>query len=295
MTRRQFVLVLLGLSYATSVAAQSSRFRFKRHFDAYVTTDETLFAKVPFGQVPDNGFYYLSTFFGSGSLVNGTDYTHRLSALTATFPQGSLVEWAFPASGGTGLGSFAYGYPLMNYGGGYFGNPYNVVGPWPMKINLLTTLIANYDLTLGGNTNAFDMLIDLFVTTSPTSTDGTYAAEISFFPWCAQGLLTATLAQLTSKHVVTFACGECHVGIQGTQICVFPTSSSGTVTRAILSGSIDLKEIFLYLVSIGIGGLTGNEYVRGVSIGPEVQVPAVYNSAPYAGSVRYNALSYVWV
>lgn len=259
-----------------------------------VTADATLYAKVPFGQVPDNGFYYLSNYFGVGSLVNGTNYSHRFTSRTSIFPVNAVMEWSFPFSGGTGLGVFAYGWPEINYGGGYFGSPYNVVGPWPMKINVLTALVAHYDLALGGNLNSYDMLIDLFVTSSPTSVDGNYVAEISFFPWVNQALLTSMNTTLSSKTVHTFGFGEALVGIQGAQICVVPSASSGTVNRAVLSGAIDLKEILLYVAAQGLGGMTGNEYVRGIGIGPEVQVPAVFNSAPYSGWVRFNGLSFDW-
>lgn len=259
-----------------------------------VTTDSTLYANVPFGQVPANGFYYLSNYFGKGTLVNGVDYYQKMTARQHLFPNATVMEWSFPSSGGTGLGAFAYGWPLINYGGGYYGNPYNVIGPWPMKINDLKTLAAHYDLSLGGNTNSFDMLIDMFVTASPTSTDGSYITEVSVFPYMSQALHDSMQYSLQHKTVHTFSFGEAQVGIQGTQLCVIPTSGGGAAIRALLCGPVDLKELFAYCVTQGNLGLSGNEYVRGIGLGPEVQVPTTLNSKPYAGWVRFNSLSYTW-
>lgn len=256
--------------------------------------DNELCNTVAFGNPAASPYAGLTNNFAKGDLVWGEDFSVSVLGRRATWPAGSIIEWSWPSSGGVGIGGFAYGYPIINYGGSNYvvNSPYGIAGAWPMKINDLGALTVAYDLGLGGNTDGYDILLDTFVTTSPSSVDGSYVAEISFFPYCNPDL------PLIGSTVHTFSFGECLIGSQGLpqglQILVQPTSGAGTVHRSILSGIIDLKEIYQYLVATGVGGLTGDEYVRGLQFGPETQVPAVFNSAPYSGFLRFNQLNYVW-
>jgi hypothetical protein len=178
---------------------------------------------------------------------------------------------------------------MIQYGDSYYGNPYNSSGQWPEQLKNVETLAVTYNVTLGGNLNSYDTLLDTFVTATPTSTDGSYVAEVSFFPQ------SNDLPLIGSYH--NFASfGNACVGEQGKQIKIFAvtgtTCSDSTAHRNITSGTIDLREIFVYLVDQGF--LTGNEYLRGFGLGPEMQVPAPFNSAPYSGSMTVNELSFDW-
>lgn len=247
-----------------------------------VSADDGLYSSVPFGQVPPNSFWYLNNLFGKGPYINGGDYTTTLTAYKDTFPRGSLIEWRWPDAGSGS--DFAFGYPEILYGGGAWGSAFNTVGPWPQKINAVTRLNATYDITLGGNTHSYDILMDLFVTTLPNSTDGSRGAEISFFPHMEDP------SNLTGTHEFA-SFGRASVTKQGTQILIRPVSDANA-PRDILAATIDLKEVFGYLISIGL--LTGEEYLRGVEFGPEIQVPNFYNSTPHIGSMKVNQLSYDW-
>lgn len=256
------------------------------------TGNEALCSSVPFGQVPANGFTCLNNTFGTGTLVNGTDFNSSISLYPSTFPNGTVMQWQYPATKCATCGGFAYGWPLIQYGSSNYGNGYNVVGPWPEKLNAITTLTMTYNLTLGPNTASFDELVDTFVTASPTSTDGSYVAEISFIPWTNSNYF---LGQMSNRTCHTFpSFGEAAVGSQGLQIEVYPTSGTCTAVRSVLSGTVDLRDVYNYVVAQGLVGLTGNEYLRGIAIGPEQQIPASYNSGPYTGSVVYNSLSFNW-
>jgi hypothetical protein len=237
------------------------------------------------GASPYSGF---ANNFGKGTLRPGIDFTCTIKGYKNSWPNGTLIEWSFPSSGGAS--GFAFAYPLIFFGGsnGNVNSVYGVKGPWPMKINALTTLNVTYDLTLGYNPGSYDTLIDTFVTASPTSVDGSFVAEISFFAQ-ANGM---NFCPGSSVHQFSF--GPARVGIQGKQIWIEPCNAAGTARVAILSGTIDLKEIYQYVASIGLGGLTGNEYVRGTQFGVEVQRAAPYNVGPYQGSLRFDRLSYNW-
>lgn len=245
-----------------------------------VTADSALYSTTSLGTPPPSGFFYLNNNFGRGSFVNGVDYHQTLTALKSQFPRASLMEWSWPDAGSGS--AFAYAYPELIYGGTPYGNPYNSVGPWPAKISAITRMNVTYDLTLGANTNSYNVLLDMYATASPSTTDGSYVAEISFFPHLNDP------SNLTNVH--TFSFGDASVTKNGTQISVRPCS--GGAPRDILAATIDLKEILLYIVSLG--WLTGAEYLRGAEFGCEVQVPNAYNSLPHSGSMRVNQLFYDW-
>jgi hypothetical protein len=245
------------------------------------SADMALYSATPRGRLSD-GYYALNNTFGRGDLKNGRDFTCKITCSPKTFPNNTVFEWRWPEKGGKDVGSFAYGWPLINYGDSYYGNPFDASGPWPTKLKDLKSLVVHYDISLTGNLNSYDVLLDMFVTETPTSSDGSFVAEISYF---AQ---SNDLPLLGNPHQFSF--GQAHVGAQGRQICVFP--SNAQLHRNLLQASIDLKEVIDYLVAQKF--LSGEEYLRGAQFGVEMQVPAPYNSAPYAGTMTLNRLSYDW-
>lgn len=254
-----------------------------------ITADSAIYSSVPCcSPAPANGFAFLMNNFGRGNLINGVDYTTIFFASQNQFPINSTLTWSWsPTKTCSGCGSFAYGWPEISYGSSNFGSSWPVTGPWPQQVSAVTTLSITYNLKAGGNTNSYDLLLDTFLTTSPSTTDGSYVWEVSFFP-------TGNTAISGTFHTFTSAGAAC-VTVQGQQIEVIPVTGSNCTSsthRSILQATVDLKEIFTYLVSQSL--ISSALYIRGFGIGPEMQVPAVYNSSPYTGSLRIEQLSYNW-
>lgn len=290
-----FVIALLALSLPVAAVQRGA-------ISPQITTaDSAIYSSVACcSPAPANGMAFLMNNFGRGNLVNGTDYTTRFFASQNQFPINSILTWNWaPTKTCTGCGSFAYGWPEISYGSSNYGSSWPVTGPWPEQIKSLTTLTVTYSLVTGGNTNSYDVLLDTFVTATSTSTDGSYVAEVSFYPY---GNPSLPLTNGSTFHAFTSAAGNAGntcVGTNGAsppELVIYPivgTSCTGSpVRRSILTGTVDLKEIFTYLIAQGL--LTGNEYLRGYGLGPEMQVPAAWNSAPYSGSLTVNALSFAW-
>lgn len=249
-----------------------------------VSGDQEIYSTVPWGQWPKNGFLYLNNTFGKGALVNGKDYVCMLTADKATFPCGVLIEWAWPDKGS---GSpYAYGYPELIYGGGPWGNPYGSKGPWPMRVDDIQRLAVSYAVTLGGNRNSYNMLIDLYVTATPDINDGSHIAEISFFP--------AHKDKRFLTDIVSFkgGAGRCAVYKQGVQLCIQPVTAANLPRSILTATSLDLKEILLHIKSRG--WITGQEWLRGAEFGIECQVPNPWNSLPHKGSMLVKTLKYDW-
>lgn len=259
-----------------------------------VDTDGQLFSRTfktdppdPFG-VPSNGWFFINNLFGKGSLVNGVNYTSKLATVQAQFPFAARQDWDFGNGGGTGIGSFAYGYPALAYVSNPYGDadgPFNEAGRgFPRQVNQTGTFKIAYNISVGGNLNSYNTLIDAYVTLLNNSASGAFVLELSYFPTCNPTLPFVGTATHTFNSI-----GKCRVGLQGTQACFYPCSPDGTQHRNILAGEVDFEELALYAIALGWGGMTGNEYWRGFEFGPEIQVPSVNNSGPYNGWLLHNA------
>lgn len=263
---------------------------------AVITADNAQFANVPVGQAPANKFTYINNTFNKGAFVNGVDYISRLTALQSTFPNGCVMDWSWPAAAANPAG-FCYGYPEIFFGGGPSGYPHSVTGPGPTQASAFTALSVTFDISLAGNLNSFDVLLDIYTQASPSTTDGTHSREISIYPYSNEPN-TAAGAPLTN--IQTFSSGLWSVMLDPSspEIYVRPCDASGH-NRTILSGTINLKEIIDYLRTAieprtGQTFINGAHYILGAEFGIEPQMPNTYNSTPHSGSMSINHLSYVW-
>ncbi len=276
LTMHSHALVCLLLSMASAMPAIA-----EISLDV-VTRDQALYSTVPFGSPPPNGVFYLNNTFGKGHLVNGVDYSMKMTARKSTFPNDSIVEWSWPKE--TSGSGFAYAYPEMIYGGTPWGNPYKTKGPWPQRIDSISELRVGYEIVLGGNVDSYNILLDMYVTASPDSIDGSHVAELSFFPHLKDPEGMTEIQELTSV-------GRVSVRRVERQIMIRPvTAQNGP--RDLLNATVNLKEIIDHLIAAGF--LTGKEYLRGIEFGAEVQVPNAYNSTPHVGSLKINKLAFSW-
>lgn len=242
--------------------------------------------------LPSNGWFFINNLFGKGNLVNGVNYTSKMTAVRASFPLGAKLEWDFGAGGGTGIGSFAYGYPGIVFGSNPYGDAdgiFNEAGlGFPRKVNQTSTFKVAYDISIGGNLLSYNTLIDAYVTVLNNSSSGALVLEFSYFPTC-----NANLPFVGTDTHTFVSIGKCRVGLQGTQACFYPCSPDGTQHRSILVGEVDFGELALYAIARGWGGVTGEEYWRGFEFGPEIQVPSANNTAPYTGTLQFNTIPVV--
>lgn len=245
-----------------------------------VAKDAEIYSSVPFGKTPKNGFYYLNNNFGKGNYVNGVDYQTIFKTSKEYFPNNSLIEWSWPDIGA----GFAFAYPEIMYGGSPYGNPYNTAGFLSRDVKSISRFTAEYNVTLSGNLNSYNLLMDIYLTASPNSEDGIHIAELSFFPHLTDPYNLVGIVELKSVGLVS-------VSKMDRQILIRPVTATGK-PRDALNGIVDWKEIFSYLTNIG--WLTGNEFVRSAEFGPEIQVANHYNTRPAKGSIRINKLAYDW-
>ena len=235
-----------------------------------------------FASSSGNGCAALNNTYGKGAYVNGTDYTQSLTLYAPTFPDATYMQWSWPDAAST-TGGYAYGYPEILWGG----SPDSAGpagGPTTKQINAINTFSATYDVEIGGNVDSYNLLLDVYACATPSTYDGSHVKEISFYPYMDPGDTEdmSTIVQFTGYQAA--------VTIDGDEVMILPVDANGKST-AMLSATIDIKEILQYCISRG--WLTGSEYIRGAEFGTEVQQPGNWGTTPHQGWMRVNQLSYV--
>lgn len=232
---------------------------------------------------------YLRNVFAPGGLVDATDYSLRQWRRTdLTWPAQFRFEWSFPATSPTPY-EFCWGYPALMWGAGPWGYPYGTSGHvTPMRAKDVGTFTIDVDLTFSGANNA-DVLVDIYTMKGSTAPvfDGDYHNEISILlSHNGVGPIDWLTTEATATRTFPAPLGDCAIYKQPTsrQIMVMPRT--GSLRRDVMTGLIDAGEVVDHLISIGL--VEPNGWLAGFEIGVETQRPNAWNSAPYAGDLRFN-------
>jgi hypothetical protein len=224
-----------------------------------------------------SGAYWADTNpWGKGNLINGIDYTQTIALDPATFPNGTILSWSWPST-------YAYyGYPEVIYGS----DPYYPRNPAVSSTQVanFTNLSTTYSISVSGNTNSYDTIFDMWLTSQPYGGPNTREYEIEIVAqrptnW---GPSPSHLAYMLTDSTLTNAAvyvnpGYSSGGDTWTNITIMPQAE-------MLSGTISISDILKSLIWSGV--ITGQEYLSGVAFGAEPQGGA--------GSVAINDLSYQW-
>ena len=207
--------------------------------------------------------------WGNGSLINGVDYTQSITINNSTFPNGTLLSWSWPSTPGP---SGVYAFPEIIYGS----TPYVTNSAVPStQVANFANLSTSYSITLSGNTNNYDTIFDLWLTSKPNGGPSTIQYEIiinAHMDWAPSYAPAFTIndSTLHNANVYLFTGSW-------TRIDVMPQSD-------ILSGTINISDIIKNLIWDGV--ITGQEYLSGAEFGAE--------PATGSGSLLVNNLSYQW-
>lgn len=243
-------------------------------------------------------WWYNNNVYGNTGYVNGVNYTQYGQANTGQMPTPFFMNWAWPDTG-TGPD---FGYPEVILGRGVgcsvlpIVNPFNKAVPGPQLISALNNLTLTYNITLGGNTQSYDILLDLYAFSVATPSDcTTLIGEISFYPQ----LYLPVSPTGTCHHFANYW-AEVSSQTGGTgkpEIQVIPTNASCVayqpMATANTSYTIDIKEIIAFCVTQGY--MTNADYIQGLEFGAEPQTQnQPHSSTPHSGTLKINSLTYVW-
>jgi hypothetical protein len=119
-----------------------------------------------------------------GLANDGVMFNQVITNYPLTFPRGTTIEWSYPSlPNDAAVYAFAI---IAGYGigtGGHF-RPANA--PPPKKVSEFTELSVTYDVSVTGDPNDFNLLVETFPTTGPRpsapNVENTMTNEIGFMP-----------------------------------------------------------------------------------------------------------------
>ena len=203
------------------------------------------------------------------------DYNTGVFVNPATFPNGTILAWQFPACD---LGADAYyAYPYLGFGwnnattGPAPNGQFTVTNIAPEQISAINTLTLTLNASIQaitGTTGGFDVMTEFYPTTS-AQTNNTWVCECSVMHHLAGG-------NYTSKGYLDGSTLVASATINGINWHLVHNTNSPQGCRLIwydytgndqLIGTYDLKALIAMAVNAGV--LSSSTYVNGLQIGAE--------------------------
>jgi hypothetical protein len=185
-----------------------------------------------------------------GSLINGVDYTSKITLNPATFPNGVNFSWSWP------LESPIAGWNVRAYPHVQVYAPDGSGGWMSTQVANFIDLSTNYSVTLAGKTGGFNVSFDLWLTDKP---NGAILDEIMVW------VHSPRINTMNGNQPFTITDSS----ISNASVRVSPGFIGIKTPTDLLSDKLSLSDIFKTLIWNGV--LTGQEYISQVQFGAEVQ------------------------
>jgi len=204
---------------------------------------------------------YLSPWNTAGLPAGGT-YAEFLAYDPINYPNNQQIYWSWPSTPPTSRG--VYNFLAINFGNYYDGTvPVPIT---PKQVGSITKLSQTFNLSLSGNTNGYDAVIDLFTTARPNDfTNRRHEIEIflhtpAYTGWYVQSVTQGGTYRDAGGRAWTVA-----VDMNATpqDILIMPANQSD-----ILAATIDIKAMFAWLIRQNV--MSSDEYFNGLGLGVEV-------------------------
>ena len=205
-----------------------------------------------------SGIGLLNNVWGHGSLLNGTDYTQTITYDPALAPTGVSLAWDWPDNGTSGV----LAYPELMFGF----SPWQGTGGGNLVSRLadLRQLTLDFDLTLQGATQDFNVAVDIWLTSAALGNNATIRSEV---------LITLHDPDVKDPNSVAWADPVSgYSGRYSVQTMTIDGQSWQFIAMSVdadyLSGSVDLSNFLKTLMRDGL--VSGSSFVSGVELGCEV-------------------------
>ncbi len=212
-------------------------------------------------------FTVLNDTWNKGALVNGKDFTQRITYDPATFPNGTSLDWSYPQAGNGQI----YGYPNISWS----------IGATAVRVADIANLSATYTFRISGDTKNFDVAFEAWLYSAPGGVFNTITDEV--------------MLGVHSNGWTPVFNGAFADGVLDTDVYIDPkwsdagggSSHTWQYVAAInktdkLSGTISFSNLPKELIWDGV--IDGNEYISTVEVGAE--------PAKGAGSLKIDNLAY---
>jgi hypothetical protein len=210
-------------------------------------------------------------------LRNGVDYRQSITIDPTSFPANTVIAWEWPDRSNW---DDVWSYPAVIYGsqaGGFYPSP-NFKTPTPTRVKDLSALTASVDLTLGGDTGSYNVLLETHLTATPK---GGQLFEFGIFLHAPDHLSAWLLRQ---KHKHDFV-GD---GFKATIVIDYEEHDPPFImvlpTVPTLKARIDIKPMLDLMMAKGV--VSGDEFLLGYELGAEPR--------KNAGTLTINSLAYEW-
>jgi hypothetical protein len=206
-------------------------------------------------------YWALNSTWNNGGLVNGTDYTQTITMDDPNSPNNNTtISWTWPNTPPWGM---VYAYPGVFYG--TYGNIIPNSNVTPERIDDLKTLTLSANLSFSGETDHYDAIYDMYLTSQPdgNTTTGTHEIEV----WAHTPSYAQEWIQSLPQHTFTAADGmQWTIALSAGSnppIVLFVPSDFRDLTNA----TIDFKALLKAAEADGL--ISGNEYFDGIGLGNE--------------------------
>lgn len=208
--------------------------------------------------INQNGWYVLNNAWGVRDMVAGKDYTLSSTYNAADMTRGTMFNWSFDVYT-SDLRILAYpevifGFSPYNTAGG---NPTDTAQVFPVQLNTLTGLKADYDVSYTGNLGGFNVAYDIWLSNSAVAT-GSSAITNEIMIWLHKGAFGAFGDVVGTYSKDGFTATIYH---QGTYTALVADSDKNV-------GTLDIADILKTLQGLGI--VSSSEYLRSIELGAEV-------------------------
>jgi len=210
------------------------------------------------------GWHVETNVWNPQGLIYGSDYTTSISYDSANLDNHPVWNWQFPAATATNYYT-VHAYEEIMYGGSPWWDSATGVEPltiFPLSIASLAALNINYDVSIAGNTDGFNIAFEVWL----ESTNGSGSANLTneVMVWFHHGSMTPG-----GNPVGTYTAGVYSGPITNASNWNSWNYTAVMSNTDLLSGTFDLVPFLAQLKSMGI--ITGNEYIYGLEFGAEVE------------------------
>lgn len=217
-----------------------------------------------------------------GLVNDGAMFNQVITNYPLTFPRRTTIEWSYPTQTNDVV---VYSYGIIGgYGmgsGGYF-RPVN--RPAPKRVSEFTNLSITYDVSVAGDPNDFDFLIETFPTTvsgpSPPNVTNTTTNEIGFLPHVPNYLWGYILklgdhfdyssSDGTFHAYIATKAGNASTNSPPFTMIVPVTEARGRTSRDMMTGTQTLPVLGVLRELVARGIMPADSYVCGFDFGFEI-------------------------
>ena len=205
----------------------------------------------------------VNNIWNSGDLEIGADYTQSIAFNTNHVTRDVTFRWDF----GSHVSDTIFSYPSI--AAGY--DPWSGVGSKKLvtKISSLRNLDIDFDVSIGGNVDKFNVAFDIWLTGKAAGGARSITTEVMV--WLHGGKLSPA-----GKVVDSYSDGDYSATVRTAG--GFGDSSGGSdvkwryialdARKDMLDGTIDMDGIFRFLVNAGL--VSGDDFIYGFEFGSEV-------------------------